>query len=122
MKKVKFLVNTAYQGPRKEGDEITVPDDFAERWAKNSIAEIIGDAPAKQWEEPKIDDIDPDSKESGEPESQENQEDDKEPEKQEAAEVDYNKKSAKELYAICKEKGLDVEPKKDKAYYIEKLS
>ena len=43
MKRVKFLTDTAYQGPRREGDEINVPDDYALRWEKNGIAKIMGD-------------------------------------------------------------------------------
>ena len=90
MKKVKLLVNTAYQGPRKEGDVVSVPDDFAHRWVKNGIAEYT----SEQVEE--------------------------EPVKEEG--TDYSTMSAKELYALCKEKGLDVEAKKSKEYYIEKLT
>ena len=41
MKKVKFITDTAYQGPRKEGDIVDVPDDFADRWVKNGIAELV---------------------------------------------------------------------------------
>ena len=36
-----MLVNTAYQGPRKEGDVISVPEDFAKRWVKNGIAAYV---------------------------------------------------------------------------------
>lgn len=36
-------------------------------------------------------------------------------------EVNYEEMSAKELYALCVEKELDVKPKKSKEYYIEAL-
>lgn len=39
----------------------------------------------------------------------------------EPEELDYEDMSAKELYQLCKEKGIEVKPKKDKDYYIEKL-
>ena len=34
---------------------------------------------------------------------------------------DYESMTAKELYALCVEKGIDVKPKKDKSFYIEQL-
>lgn len=36
-------------------------------------------------------------------------------------EVDYSEMSAKELYKLCKERDIDVEPKKPQKYYIDKL-
>lgn len=36
-------------------------------------------------------------------------------------EVDYSEMSAKELYQLCKERDLDVQPKKPAKYYITKL-
>lgn len=94
MKSVKLLVNTAYQGPRKEGDIISVPDDFAARWCKNGIAELVEEVVEEVAE--------------GTEEAEEV--------------VDYSKMNAKELYAACKEKGIEVEAKKSKEYYIEKLT
>lgn len=99
MKKVKLLINTAYKGPRKEGEVISVPDDFANRWAKNGIAEIVGDV--QNEEAPKKEE---------------------EPVEPTADTVDYNNMNAKELFALCKEKGLEVEAKKSKEYYIEQLN
>ena len=43
-------------------------------------------------------------------------------EKEPATGDDYEGMSAKELFTLCKEKGLDVEAKKSKEYYIEQLS
>ena len=105
MKKVKFLTDTAYQGPRKAGDVVSVPDDFASRWQKNGIAEIISGSEANKQE-----------KDEEVPEKAE--------EVVEADEevVDYSKMNAKELYALCKERGIEVEAKKAKDYYIEKLT
>lgn len=97
--KVKLLVNTAFKGPKKEGDVFNVPEDFAKRWVKNGIAELVEEQEEEQVEAP----IQEEAIE--------------EPEE----EIDYKSMSAKDLYALCKEKGLDVEAKKSKDYYIEKL-
>lgn len=105
MVKVKLLVNTAYQGPRKEGDVISVPEDFAARWTKNGIAAY--------FEEPKV------------PEPVNEQVDvvdEVEPVQNDEQIDDYSNMSAKDLYALCKERGLEVEAKKGKEYYIEKLN
>ena len=104
MLKVRFLVNTAYQGPRKEGEEIYVPEDFASRWAKNSIAEIVTEGEKSDQndvhEEVVADEVPA-------------EEDDKH---------DYSGMNAKDLYALCKQKGIEVEAKRSKEYYLEKLA
>ena len=97
--KVKMLVSTAYQGPRKEGEIVTVPEDFAHRWVKNKIAELVGEVPGAVEEET-VDEV------VEEP----------------AAEDKYASMTAKELYELCQENGIEVEAKKSKAYYIEKLT
>lgn len=97
MKKVRLLVSTAYQGSRKEGDEISVPEDFADRWAKNGIAELIVE---------EVKELDEDEKGSLEPTDK----------------SDITNLSAKALYALCKEMELDVEAKQPKEYYLEKLT
>ena len=104
MLKVRFLVNTAYQGPRKEGEEIYVPEDFASRWAKNSIAEIV-----TEGEKPDQNDVHEEVVADEAPV----EEDDKH---------DYSEMNAKELYALCKQKGIEVEAKRSKEYYLEKLA
>lgn len=100
MKRVKFLVGTAYKGPRKEGEVISVPDDFANRWVKNGIAMLIGEEPSVE----KVVDTETPS------------------EITETNIADYENMSPKDLYALCKDKGIDVEAKKSKEYYIEKLN
>ena len=40
---------------------------------------------------------------------------------EEGDEVDYSDMSAKELFKLCKERGIDVIPKKPEKYYIKKL-
>ena len=118
--KVKMLVNTAYQGPRKEGDVISVPEDFAKRWVKNGIAAYIQaeqetDEPETPVDEtPETDDV--------QGQADETTEDGTAPEESTDDKPDYESMSAKELYALCKEKGIDVEAKKSKEYYIEKLA
>lgn len=106
MKKVKFLTDTAYQGPRKTGEIVNVPDDFAARWQKNGIAEIVSEAEVettKAEEKP------------AEPVVEE-------PEVVATPATDYSNMNAKELYTLCKESGIEVEAKKAKEYYIEKLT
>ena len=100
MKNVKFLVNTAYRGPRKEGEVISLPDDYASRWVKNGIAEYVnGNVQEPVQETP----------------------DDHEEDGNEVETQDIQNMSTKELYALCKEKGIDAEAKKSKEYYLEKL-
>lgn len=112
--KVKMLVNTAYQGPRKEGDVISVPEDFAKRWVKNGIADYVQEE--NEADEPETP--------AGDAQEQvdEATEDDTAHEESTDDKTDYESMSAKELYALCKEKGIDVEAKKSKEYYIEKLA
>ena len=105
MLKVRFLVNTAYQGPRKEGEEIYVPEDFASRWAKNSIAEIV-------TEDEKSDQHDVPEEVVADEEEAVKEEDNH----------DYSNMNAKDLYALCKQKGIEVEAKRSKEYYLEKLA
>ena len=104
--KVKLLVNTAYQGPRKEGDVFLVPADFARRWVKNGIAELVTEE--ENGEDDKVIDQEPEIEPEGTDEVQEG--------------PDYSSMKAKELYDLCVEKGIEVEAKKSKEYYIEKLN
>ena len=107
MKRVKFLTDTAYQGPRREGDEINVPDDYALRWEKNGIAKIMGDEYITKEE----------------PEDTEVEDEEITNEVVSEGEVeDFTNMNAKELFAKCKERGLEVEAKKSREYYIEKLT
>ena len=106
MKRVKFLTDTAYQGPRREGDEINVPDDYALRWEKNGIAKIMGDEYI--------------AKEEHEDTEVEDEETTNEVVSEEVE--DFTNMNAKELFAKCKERGLEVEAKKSREYYIEKLT
>ena len=110
-----MLVSTAYQGPRKEGDVISVPEDFAKRWVKNGIA-----AYAQEGQETPIDEV----LESDDVQGKAHgiTEDSAAPEKSTDDNLDYESMSAKELYTLCKDKGIDVEAKKSKEYYIEKLA
>ena len=104
MKKVKLLVNTAYKGPRKEGDIVSVPDDFAERWVKNHIAVAYeSDSEVEA------------AAESGITETV------SEDEVESSDESSLSEMSAKELYALCKEKGIEADAKKSKEYYLDKL-
>ena len=121
--KVRLLVNTAYQGPRKEGDVISVPEDFAKRWAKNGIAEYVKEeevvAPVEEEPEAPVEDVQVEEA-TEEPVVEETTEEVVEEPVEEKP--DYSSMNAKELYALCKEKGIEVEAKKSREYYIEKLA
>lgn len=54
-------------------------------------------------------------------ETAETAEETEEAEEAEETKVDYESMSNKELYALCVEKGLEVEEKKSKAYYLKQL-
>lgn len=98
MKNVKLLVSTAFRGPRREGEVISVPDDYASRWVKNGIAEYCEKQEQVQKPE-KVEDDEP-----------------------LVEEKDINEMTTKELYTLCKENGIDAEAKKSKEYYLEKLT
>lgn len=116
--KVKFLVDTAYQGPRKSGDVIDVPEDFAKRWVKNGIAALVKDNKKQASEDDDNDKVvnqaSNDDVQAQTPAQQANDEDE--------SKDDLSNKSAKELYSLCVEKGIEVEAKKSKEYYLEKLA
>ena len=109
--KVKMLVDTAYQGPRKEGDVISVPDDFANRWVKNGIAAYVKGQGDENDTAVNVGNSDTGSGENKCNEGDTNNE-----------APGYDGMSAKELYALCKERGIEVEAKQSKEYYIEKLA
>lgn len=104
--KVQLLVNTAYQGPRKKGEELSVPENCANRWVKNKIAVLISEEVVEKDHEDITEEIE------NEPEGSD--------EVVEA--IDYSSMKAKELYDLCVERGIEVEAKKPKDYYIEKLN
>ncbi len=57
-----------------------------------------------------------------EPEPEEDEDDyDEEWEDEEEEVVDYSEMTAKELYNLCKERGIDVQPKKPAKFYINQL-
>lgn len=105
MKNVKFLVSTAFRGPRREGEVISVPDDYASRWVKNGIAEYC--EKQEQVQKPEYAEDEPLVEDEDEPLVEEK---------------DINEMTTKELYTLCKENGIDAEAKKSKEYYLEKLT
>lgn len=56
-----------------------------------------------------------------EPEEDEDEEEDWEEDEDEEEELDYSSLSARELYKLCKEREIDVKPKKTEKFYIKKL-
>lgn len=110
MLKVVFLVNTAYQGARHEGEELIVPSDFAIRWANNGIARIVIDPAEVQLDEAEdeieVDEAEPVAavEETSLP-----------------AEEDFESMSSKELYKACVARGIEVEVKQPKDVYLNLL-
>lgn len=92
--KVKMLKDTNYKGFKPAGSEPEVDNQVALRWINKGIAEPIG---------PIV--VEDDKKEHG----------------GNAGDGKYAGMKAKELYEACKERGIDAEPKKPIAYYIELL-
>ena len=106
---VKMLTNTHYKGAKTKGKEYDIDSVIAQRWIGNGIAEAVNKIINADNKE--IDEIFPEILEDIDVEGQE----------QEDEQVDLERCSPKKLYALCKEKGLEVEPKQTKDYYIERL-
>ena len=94
---VEMLVDTAYVKPRFKGDVLNVPEDVANRWTKNKIAKYVDG-------------------------SYKSNNDDEKSSVEDSAMSQYESMNAKELYALCKEKGIEAEAKKPKEYYLEILN
>ena len=92
---VEMLVDTAYIKPRFKGDVLNVPEDVANRWTKNKIAKYVDISNNNGDEKSSVED---------------------------SAMSQYESMNAKELYALCKEKGIEAEAKKPKEYYLEILN
>ena len=92
---VEMLVDTAYIKPRFKGNIINVPEDVAHRWTKNKIAKYVDISNNNGDEKSIVEDSDMSQ---------------------------YESMNAKELYALCKEKGIEAEAKKTKEYYLEILN
>lgn len=96
--KVEMNVTTNYSGLKEAGQQYDVESEVAYRWADRGIATILNDI------------IDVDGKELGNG-AEEGTED-----------VAYDEMSAKDLYALAKERGLDPQAKMTKEYYIDLLN
>lgn len=116
-KKILQLLDKAYPCEDEDGnvlgDEDEDEDDFpmnkpsnkAKKGGKNTSAGKSTSKKKKPVEDDEDDDYDD--------EDWDKEEDDEAP--------DYSEMSAKELYKLCKERDLDVEPKKPQKYYIKQL-
>lgn len=103
MKIVSMNTQTNFKGlPLKKGEQVTVPDDVADRWVKKKIAKIIGNASNENVAE-----------KPGDP-TEVN------PEEQ-TGKNQYQGMKPKELFELCTQRGIEVEPKQSADYYIEKL-
>lgn len=100
MNKVRILVQTRYDGPKFPGDEVEVDNATAKRWCNNGIAEIIEVVEDETPEEIV---------------GQDNTNTEETP-------TSYDELTAKQLYELCVEKGIEVEPKQAKQVYIELLT
>ena len=113
---IQLIKNTNYHGFKKAGEFLDVKNDVARRWVKNKIAVIAEEKVVDEVEETEL--IEETARELDEIEN----------EIEEVEETDLNdgedfeKLSTKELYKKCCEEGLEVEPKRNRAYYIEKLT
>ena len=98
---IKFKVQTRLKGiSYKEGDtaNLLLKESDIVRLVKNNIIEPVEESKLAADSDEEIEVIDAEIKE-----------------------VPYNQMQAKELYDICISKGIEVEPKKKKEYYLEKL-
>lgn len=98
---IKFKVQTRLKGiSYKEGDtaNLLLKESDIARLMKNNIIESVEESEltADSDEEIEVTDV-------------------------EIKEIPYNQMQAKELYEICVSKGIEVESKKKKEYYLEKL-
>ena len=98
---VKFKTQTRFKGTSyKENDVVNLLLEESDivRLVKNNIIELVEESKltADSDEEIEVTDV-------------------------EIKEIPYNQMQAKELYDICVSKGIEVEPKKKKEYYLEKL-
>ena len=110
---VKLLKSTNYHGFKEEGTTLDVPFDVAKRWSKNRIAEAYSpDSETKTSTDIEIE------KELLEDAVEELEA----PVEVAETEPNLDELSAKELYKICCEKGLEAEPKRSKEYYLELLT
>lgn len=92
--KVRMLKDTNYKGYKPIGSELEVDNSIGLRWISKGIAEPIGPIVTKEGK-----------KDNG----------------GNAGDGKYSGMKAKELYEACKERGIDAEPKKPVAYYVELL-
>ena len=115
--KVRMLVFTAYKVPRKPGDIIKVPEDFAKRWVKNGLAEYVDDADAPTDESAEIKKaVDELVEGPTEEPVQEVPDEDKD-----VSGINFDDMSVKELYTYCTEHGIEVEQRKKRPYYMAAL-
>lgn len=95
--KVRMLKDTNYMGFKPVGSEHEVDNSVGLRWINKGIAEPIGPIVAEEGKKDNGGDAIDNS-----------------PSK-------YAGMKAKELYESCKERGINAEPKKPVAYYVELL-
>ena len=120
--KIKMLVNTVFGGKRlTEGDEVVVAEKIARMWIARGLALPVEEA--KNGQPPIKDDTEGTTPDDGTtPPAEDDTEADGDAEgEDEEEEIDLTSKTAKELYEMCIEKGLEAEPKKSKDYYINLL-
>ena len=108
---IKFKVQTRLKGiSYKEGDtaNLLLKESDIVRLVKNNIIELVEESKLTADSDEEIE-VTADSVEEIEVTDVE------------IKEIPYNQMQAKELYEICVSKGIEVESKKKKEYYLEKL-
>jgi hypothetical protein len=120
---LQLLKDTNYKGFKKAGEILDVSNDIARRWFKNGIASPYAKEVEVKEEEiyteiEQIEDVVPVNTENENEEVEETEV----KEEEQAEEKPMEEMNAKELYKLCCEKGLEVEPKKSKEYYLEMLT
>lgn len=130
--KIKMNTTTAYNGARRKGQTFDVPNEIplpvVKRWVSRGICEVIEgtlDIDKKIISSKPIENTEPTDIEVAVLETSENEKvvsQKKEVgDKASDATSQYESMKAKELYALCKDRGLDVEAKRESQYYIDKL-
>ena len=117
---VQLIKNTNYKGFKRAGEFLDVSNDIARRWFKNNIAVVAEEVKIPVVETTKLSDNEPVYTEIEQIEDVIPVDEEVERDLPETTALDSM--NAKELYKLCCEKGLEVEPKRSKEYYLELLT
>jgi len=115
--RVLMLKTTSFNGRKQQGEEHDVEGITAKRWIKNGIAEECVELQQVVIDEPIAEQIDvKDDVEESDDVNDESADVDV------VQDIDYELISNKDLYKMCVERGLAVEQRQNKKYYIDALT